>query len=65
MKITISCFRLAQEEEVIQAKTRAEELEKENSELANNLAKREQEQCCNEYYSNKWFQHSTECLNKN
>merc|ERR1719438_736200 len=34
---------LAQEEEVIQAKTRAEELETENADLANNLAKREQE----------------------
>ena len=41
--ITILCFRLAQEEEVIQAKTRAEELEKENADLSNNLAKREQE----------------------
>ena len=48
MKIILSCFSLAQEEEVIQAKTRAEELEKENSELANNLAKREQEQCCHD-----------------
>ena len=37
------CFRLAQEEEVIQAKTRAEELERENGELANKLAKHEQE----------------------
>ena len=44
MKLSLSCvFRLAQEEEVIQAKTRAEELERENGELANNLAKREQE----------------------
>lgn len=34
---------MAQEEEVIQARTRAEELERENSELANNLSKREQE----------------------
>lgn len=34
---------LAQEEEVIQARTRAEELERDNSELANNLSKREQE----------------------
>ena len=41
--IMILCFRLAQEEEVIQAKTRAEELETENADLANNLAKREQE----------------------
>ena len=39
----VLCFRLAQEEEVIQAKTRAEELEKENTELANNLGRREQE----------------------
>merc|ERR1719242_1914026 len=34
---------LAQEEEVIQARTRAEELERDNSELANNLTRREQE----------------------
>jgi len=34
---------LAQEEEVLAAKSRAEELEKENGELAGNLAKREQE----------------------
>ena len=34
---------LAQEEEVLVAKSRAEELEKENGELAGNLAKREQE----------------------
>ena len=37
------CFRLAQEEEVIQARTRALELERDNSELANNLTRREQE----------------------
>ena len=37
------CFRLAQEEEVIQAKTRAEELERENGELADKLAKHEQD----------------------
>jgi len=34
---------LAQEEEVIQARTRALELERDNSELANNLTRREQE----------------------
>jgi len=34
---------LAQEEEVIQARTKAEELERENADLATNLAKREQE----------------------
>merc|ERR1712073_956 len=34
---------LAQEEEVIQARTKAEDLERENAELATNLAKREQE----------------------
>ena len=41
--IIVLCFRLAQEEEVIKAKTRAEEREKENTELMNNLGKREQE----------------------
>ena len=37
------CLRLAQEEEVLASRTRAEELEKENGELQNNLARREQE----------------------
>ena len=36
-------LRLGQEEETLQARTRAEELEKENLDLAANLAKKEQE----------------------
>ena len=42
-KLFVFFFRLAQEEEVIQARTKAEELERENADLATNLAKREQE----------------------
>ena len=37
------CSRLAQEEEILQARSRAEELEKENQELATSLSKKEQE----------------------
>ena len=36
-------LRLAQEEETLQARTRAEDLERENLDLAANLAKKEQE----------------------
>ena len=39
----LCCFRLEKEEELSEFKVRAEELEKENLEIANNLAKKEQE----------------------
>lgn len=36
-------LRLAKEEELVAARTKAEELEKENNEISNKLAKKEQE----------------------
>ena len=41
--LTSPLDRLAKEEELSESKVRAEELEKENLDLANNLAKKEQE----------------------
>jgi urease accessory protein UreF len=38
-----TCLRLAKEEELVAARTKAEELEKENMEMGTKLAKKEQE----------------------